>query len=43
MTADWEDLSGVLCSVKISNSVMLIYSYDLWVVNKCNYQSEPRL
>jgi hypothetical protein len=35
--------SGVICSVEISNSVIVICSYYLYVVNKSNHQSKPRL
>jgi hypothetical protein len=35
--------SGVLCSVKISNSVIITCNYDLKISNKSNHQSEPLL
>jgi hypothetical protein len=40
---DWRSYRGVICSVNISNSVTIICSYGLYVVNKSNYQSELRL
>jgi hypothetical protein len=34
---------GVICSVGISNGVIIICSYDLQVVNTSIHQSKPRL
>jgi hypothetical protein len=33
----------MILSVQISNVLRINCSYNLWIVNKFNYQSEPRL
>jgi hypothetical protein len=39
---EWGDWHVVLCGVNISNSVTRICTYGLQLLNKSNYQSEPR-